>query len=1014
MTGDTPPTKADIDQAFANAFPVALAAPLPATAVPVVATPPAAQPRSLAARTLDVPMRTLELLGRPVEAVMGGVAGTIQGGPLAGLRRAGRALVDDSVHEGASTIIREVAPEFAKAHPYLTGAAGFVGDVVFDPLNLVTAGTGGFVRRGLVSGAKALGGEGAAKAATNVVTAGGLTSELGERYTQGAQKFFRGARAGASQIPGVRAFVAPEAALANLVSTNPAWKDVTAEDIFRLQGSGSRTAAEATKDVVGPIVKNLSSEDRTLLQFALDDPTDIARLQAIQADPALSTAYQSIIGLRQQAIAANVSRGLQPETQPLSASALTAHILNPWKRAKTSVPPAAQNALAILRKTPSNLEKTAIGNNDTYLQALDDLLQNPSAAIDPSIKPLNQVLIRDTAAQLRNAADVMGPHLPDALRTGQAVKVTPTLMRDLMGNILPQVEWRVPASMDPLVYLPPNTSKPPGIFRMFAPSTKELVTKPTDETLETLAKRGQKPLTDVGMVTQRNLAATEYAAGKLELFRNLAEAFGTKSPKSLGTPSGFRALDDDLVRTLPIGLRNDFAMLSLPDNLATELERWHQRQTNTVEMEGLIRRTHKLFKAVTTSLNIPLYPTKNHVGNSAAMYTAGMDVPNILSGQAQALRVLAGKGEFSKLGSLRHADQMAHMEKYSIIGGPSGFASEFRGAEGGLTPAAKALTGQKWSPVNPDNPAYEFIRTTQQRYIEDTSKVAYWRWEVQQNLSRGLSPDLAMRRATLSTKDILFDYDELSDIEKKVFRQIMPFYTFTRKNITLQIENALMRPGKTGNVKEFIELVQAPDDERVPQSQLKPYQRTGGQVQLPKALMKTTQGQPVIARLPIPFFDLSKVDPTNVEGSLREFANMVSPIYRTPAEYLLGQTASGTPIESRSGFVKPSLPGELAYRAGVGRALGVYPQGGSRPPQQRDTTRYFSGQVPLPFQSVLRLGSLPGEPEDLPLMSELLGLGTGTTLSPLTRKGRKDARDQSRREATAIRRRERSIKRRTR
>ena len=46
------------------------------------------------------------------------------------------------------------------------------------------------------------------------------------------------------------------------------------------------------------------------------------------------------------------------------------------------------------------------------------------------------------------------------------------------------------------------------------------------------------------------------------------------------------------------------------------------------------------------------------------------------------------------------------------------------------------------------------------------------------------------------TKQFLFDYTNLSDFEKNVLRRLIPFYTFTRKNLELQATQLLKQPGK--------------------------------------------------------------------------------------------------------------------------------------------------------------------------------------------------------------------------
>jgi hypothetical protein len=44
-----------------------------------------------------------------------------------------------------------------------------------------------------------------------------------------------------------------------------------------------------------------------------------------------------------------------------------------------------------------------------------------------------------------------------------------------------------------------------------------------------------------------------------------------------------------------------------------------------------------------------------------------------------------------------------------------------------------------------------------------------------------------------------FDYDNLSDVERNVFRRIVPFYTWTRRNVPLMLEAVAKQPGKVNN-----------------------------------------------------------------------------------------------------------------------------------------------------------------------------------------------------------------------
>jgi hypothetical protein len=57
-------------------------------------------------------------------------------------------------------------------------------------------------------------------------------------------------------------------------------------------------------------------------------------------------------------------------------------------------------------------------------------------------------------------------------------------------------------------------------------------------------------------------------------------------------------------------------------------------------------------------------------------------------------------------------------------------------------------------------------------------------------------------------KMFLFDYGALTAFERKVLRRFIPFYTFTRKNLALQAEMIVRRPGQFAVQANFIDMVQ--------------------------------------------------------------------------------------------------------------------------------------------------------------------------------------------------------------
>jgi len=77
-------------------------------------------------------------------------------------------------------------------------------------------------------------------------------------------------------------------------------------------------------------------------------------------------------------------------------------------------------------------------------------------------------------------------------------------------------------------------------------------------------------------------------------------------------------------------------------------------------------------------------------------------------------------------------------------------------------------------------------------YIEENAKLAHFI----DKLNKGYGIDDAAR----SVKKYLFDYGDLTDFEKNVMRRVMPFYTWTRKNIELQLKEMASKPGQYGAI----------------------------------------------------------------------------------------------------------------------------------------------------------------------------------------------------------------------
>jgi len=130
-------------------------------------------------------------------------------------------------------------------------------------------------------------------------------------------------------------------------------------------------------------------------------------------------------------------------------------------------------------------------------------------------------------------------------------------------------------------------------------------------------------------------------------------------------------------------------------------------------------------------------------------------------------------------------------------------------------------------------------------------------------------------QAALSVKKYLFDYGDLSEFERKALKRVAPFYTWSRKNIPLQIEALITKPGKFNKItiakNQFHQNVEPPDEENVPD-----YLKDAGPIYTGKEgdqfVTKTLAGY-------LPLMDVNKVaNPVDLG------VGMVSPLLKEPVE----------------------------------------------------------------------------------------------------------------------------------
>ena len=164
------------------------------------------------------------------------------------------------------------------------------------------------------------------------------------------------------------------------------------------------------------------------------------------------------------------------------------------------------------------------------------------------------------------------------------------------------------------------------------------------------------------------------------------------------------------------------------------------------------------------------------------------------------------------------------------------------------------------------------------------------------HLKQGMSPIDAAEMV----KKYHFDYLDLSDFERNVMKRILPFYSWMRKNIPMQLEMLLDNPGKYNvfqHMQQNAAAITGADMSAMPEWLAE---------QVPIPLGRREDGRDRYFAWSPPMSDLANIRANPVEG-LREVANMMSPMFKVPLELMTNQSMLlGAPI-----YRYPGEKGEL-------------------------------------------------------------------------------------------------------
>jgi hypothetical protein len=325
------------------------------------------------------------------------------------------------------------------------------------------------------------------------------------------------------------------------------------------------------------------------------------------------------------------------------------------------------------------------------------------------------------------------------------------------------------------------------------------------------------------------------------------------------------------------------------------------------------KRPHVAWKGMATSARLPFHLRNDH-SNSFLMWLMGVPLEKIAYRKSQALAVrmsqkwkklperlrkFVGKHGNIKLkdGTALTAEQVSRLaETHGIYG--RGWMGEDVGTDI-LEELGRHIDGK---PVTRflKHPFRETLRGGRKfgMVIEDNARIGAFI----DALVKGDDPATAARKV----RKYLFDYGELTEFEQQVMKQIIPFYTWLRKNIPLQIQSLVEQPGKYASVGKTYDAASKKWEETIEDKMNKPdyfsemmYVKTG---------WKTEDGSPLYLSVDLPYMEINR---------MFSFQQMLSSV--TPAKFLL-ELALNTKtfpttskIERVEGFTKVPAPFYVAW-----------------------------------------------------------------------------------------------------
>lgn len=428
-------------------------------------------------------------------------------------------------------------------------------------------------------------------------------------------------------------------------------------------------------------------------------------------------------------------------------------------------------------------------------------------------------------------------------------------------------------------------------YKAVGPETPGFTQQRTLPTLDEAKAAGLKPEERIDNILARRIGKHHQALARANYVDSVVKEYGTEVGSKAASQMkkegmALRTVDSPYV---PKGT-------VFPEHVAQSIEALEKMHVNDDFYNQFLKvfdGAQSYWKFGATTLN-PGHHIRNMIGDGFNNFLDGVTNPERYR---QAFQAIFGKDDGFKIKTKFGYINRAKLDELIVNNGAkSGFvgAELLQGAPAnmarGVMGKANLIAGKR----------EEYMRTA--HFIDALIKES----------RKAKTLDEAAAAAGASVRKWNLDYGDLTDWERSVMKRMIPFYTWSRKNLPLQIEAMAMRPGRIAAIpkgQQAIETLMGTEGE---------YAQFGDLDNVPKFIKEMApirlrgegQGKNAIYWSPgLPFQDIAKYTEGGEQGVFQSLVSQLTPAARIPFEKATGkQTFSGSNVPGNIEFMSQQNP----------------------------------------------------------------------------------------------------------